>query len=216
MPRFFEKAREPLSSYTHFLGAVLFGVAGIALLIRSVYRQLSPLDMAGIIVFVLSLALLYNASWVYHYVDLKPEAVFRWRKLDHSMIFVLIAGTYTPMCFHFYPRTQGLVFASVIWGIALLGILAKLFWFGAPRWLSTAIYLAMGWAVVFQIVPIFQAGAGVFLLLLLGGLAYTVGGVIYGLKKPDLSAYIGFHEFFHLFVILGSLFHFILVWAYIA
>ncbi len=216
VPEFFQKAREPWSSYTHFWGAVLFGVGGIGLLVKAGIDRISDLDLAGVAVFVLSLWLLYNASWVYHYVDLKPDAVLRWRKVDHSMIYVLIAGTYTPMCFHFYPEPKGVLFALVMWLIAILGIVTKIFWFQAPRWLSTAFYLVMGWAVLFNLGPVIQAGPLVFTLLLLGGLAYTAGGVIYGLKKPDLSKYIGFHEFFHLFVILGSLFHFLLVWICIA
>lgn len=216
MPNFFSGAREPMSSWTHFLGALLFLIMGIGLIIKSALNFQSLAILISVIVFVLSLVALYNTSWIYHYLNARPSVVKLWRKLDHSMIFVLIAGTYTPLCLAFFPGRSGLIFTLVIWLVALAGIIIKIFWLEAPRWLSTGMYLAMGWMLIFNCRPIIQHSFGALLLLLLGGIFYSLGAVIYGLKKPDISSIIGFHEFFHLFVILGSLCHIILVWVYIA
>ncbi len=212
----FKNAREPMSSYTHFLGAIFYVLAGVLLLIKSFGDNRPTAVILAITVFVISLAVLYNASWIYHYIITTPGKTIHWRKLDHSMIYVLIAGTYTPICIYYYPGRGGIIFALVMWTLALIGITIKLCWFQAPRWLSTAMYLAMGWAAIFNFKPIVLQDPGALVFLLLGGGAYSIGAVIYALKKPDISAIIGFHEFFHLFVLLGTFCHFLLMWLYIA
>jgi len=214
--KFFKQAREPISSYTHFIGAIFYVLAGLLLLARGFLDARPIAIIFALAIFVVSAAVLYNASWLYHYINASPEKIRHWRKLDHSMIYVLIAGTYTPMCIYYFPGKSGMMFAFVMWALAVIGIIIKLCWLNAPRWLSTAMYLAMGWALIFNFKPIFLQDPGALVFLFLGGAAYSIGAVIYALKKPDISSIIGFHEFFHLFVLLGTFFHFLLIWIYIA
>ena len=130
------------------------------------------------------------------------------------MIYVLIAGSYTPMLMSFYPKKEALVFSLILWIVAAVGIGVKVFWF-LPRWVSTAIYLLMGWSILFDLGPLTRIPTGAIVLLAAGGVSYTIGGVIYGLKKPDLFRAFGFHELFHLFVIVGSLCHYAMVFWYV-
>lgn len=133
------------------------------------------------------------------------------------MIFVLIAGTYTPICLVSLHGIWGWVLFGLIWGMAILGIFLKFFWMNAPRWFSTLIYVVMGWLAIIAFVPLQRAVSwkGVALLLA-GGLAYTVGAVIYALKKPNIACkYFGFHEIFHVFVLLGSACHIAFMFLYV-
>ena len=166
-------------------------------------------------VFGISMILLYTASTVYHYVTGKAETIRRFRKLDHSMIFVLIAGSYTPFSLAYLPQREALIFLAVIWGIALGGITMKLFWVNAPNWLSALFYLAMGWAIMLKRHIFAFMEPGCFGLLLAGGIAYTLGALIYALKKPNWFKEFGFHEIFHLFIMLGSALHAIAVVVFI-
>lgn len=214
MDSLFSKAREPLNSMTHFVGAVLSFV-GTLILVFCTLRlpDLSPRVVAGSVIFGLSLVALYSASAAYHYVNVSAAALLRLRKLDHSMIFVLIAGTYTPLFLHFSPE-RGFQLTLTVWSAALCGIVLKIFWMGMPRLLSTLFYVALGWALVFDPVILHSLPAGCMALLLIGGLAYTVGAVIYWLKKPNIFKKIGFHELFHFFVLAGSAFHFLAIFLY--
>ena len=139
----------------------------------------------------------------------------RLKKLDHSMIYVLIAGSYTPIILKFMPAPRSYIFLGVIWLIALTGIAIKLLWIDAPRLIGTALYLALGWAIAFDFGVVLSMPAPAIALLAAGGLAYTVGGVIYIAKKPNLGLMIGFHELFHLFVIVGSVCHYLMVFLYV-
>ena len=190
----FQSAREPMNSYTHFLGA--------------------PLRLLAALIFCCSTLALYTTSCVYHFSHGTPAHLNHLRKLDHSMIYLLIAGSYTPMLMSFYPQREALIFSLILWGIAAVGIVIKVFWF-LPRWVSTAIYLLMGWSILFDLGPLAQAPTGAIALLAAGGISYTIGGVIYGLKKPDLFRSFGFHELFHCFVLLGSVLHYLVVAIYI-
>ena len=215
MPKSFLKAREPFSSYSHFIGAVAAGAGLLIMLLRGVADGVSLQTGLSVLLFCLSLIALYTASAVYHY-SLRGEHVIRvLKKLDHSMIYVLIAGSYTPVVLRYMDAPDAYVFLAVIWGIALFGIGAKLLWIDAPRFLGTILYLLMGWAVVFRFDVVLAMPAPAIALLAAGGLAYTVGGVIYILKKPNLSAVVGFHELFHLFVLAGSLCHYLMVFLYV-
>lgn len=215
MPKTFLKAREPFSSYSHFIGAVAAGAGLLIMLLRGVADGVSLQTGLSVLLFCLSLIALYTASAVYHY-SLRGEHVIRvLKKLDHSMIYVLIAGSYTPVVLRYMDVPDAYVFLAVIWGIALFGIGAKLLWIDAPRFLGTILYLLMGWAVVFRFDVVLAMPAPAIALLAAGGLAYTVGGVIYILKKPNLSAVVGFHELFHLFVLAGSLCHYLMVFLYV-
>lgn len=216
MPRAFRNAREPFSSYSHFIGAVLSGAGLFILLIRLLFDQsvTGPLAAAAVL-FCLSLIALYAASSVYHYSGRGEIVLRRLKKLDHSMIYVLIAGSYTPIVLRFMPAPRSYAFLGVIWLIALTGIAIKLLWIDAPRLIGTALYLALGWAIAFDFGVVLSMPTPAIALLAAGGLAYTLGGIIYITKKPDLGHIIGFHELFHLFVIAGSLCHYVMVFLYV-
>jgi len=211
MSRYMAKAKDPWSSVTHMVGAVSFLFGTAILILWGLVQQASAGLILSSAVFGLSLVALYSASAVYHFINSTPKVTLILRKLDHSMIYVLIAGSYTPMLVCYFPATQRVWMLTAIWGIALCGIAVKLLWFNAPRWLYTAFYLLMGWFVLVDLRPIAQMPAVAVALLAGGGIAYTIGGLIYGLKKPNLSPVFGFHELFHVFVLLGSLMHYLLV-----
>lgn len=210
--------RDPISGFTHLFGAIVSLVGLIALIIKAITTNYSSRTMVitSCIIFGLSLILLYTASSVYHLV-VSSEGVIKFlRKLDHSMIFVLIAGTYTPISLILLkgPWRWGL-FISV-WTLALIGILFKMIWFNSPRWISTGFYIIMGWIAVFALSPLSKSlSLKGFLWLFLGGIFYTIGGVIYAIKIPNISKKFGFHELFHIFVLLGSFSHFLLIYKYV-
>lgn len=216
MPRAFLKARDPFSCYSHFVGAVLSAVGLFALLVRLLVQPDISGQLAGAaVVFCLSLIALYSASSAYHFSGRGEAVVRRLKKLDHSMIYVLIAGSYTPIILKFMPAPRCFVFLGVIWLIALTGIAVKLLWIDAPRLIGTALYLALGWAIAFDFGVVLSMPSPAVELLAAGGLSYTIGGIIYILKKPNLSCLIGFHELFHLFVIAGSVCHYLMVMLYV-
>lgn len=216
MPHTFLKAREPFSSYSHFIGAVLSAVGLALMLVRLlVDSTVSGQMAAAAIVFCLSLIALYSASSVYHFSGRGEAILRRLKKLDHSMIYVLIAGSYTPIVLGFMQAPKSYVFIGVIWLIALAGIAVKLLWIDAPRFLGTILYLLLGWAILFDVSALLAMPAPALTLLALGGLSYTIGGIIYIMKRPNLGAMLGFHELFHLFVIGGSVCHYLMVLLYV-
>ena len=216
MPRAFLKARDPFSCYSHFVGAVLSVSGLLILLLRLLFDPDISGQLAGAaVVFCLSLIALYSASSVYHF-SLRGEAVLRrLKKLDHSMIYVLIAGSYTPFCVVLLPQPRGTQFCLILWGVALAGVLAKMLWINAPRMLSTAVYLIMGWSVVFVAKDFTALGQPCLTLVALGGICYSVGAVFYAVKKPNISAEWTFHELFHLLILAGSFFHYLAVYLYV-
>jgi hemolysin III len=169
-------------------------------------------------IFGLSLVALYSASALYHLLPLSPTGVARLRRVDHMMIFVLIAGTYTPFCLLALDGAWRVGLLGVIWSLALCGVLLKIFWMGTPRWLSVALYLGMGWVAVIAAPALFLAvPAGGMIWVLGGGLLYTSGALIYGLKRPNpVPGVFGFHELWHLFVVAGSSCHYWAVLHYLA
>jgi hemolysin III len=209
--------REPINGFTHLFGAILSFVGLLALVIKASATYGSPIVIAAVIIFGISLILLYSASATYHMVVARDKIIALLRKIDHSMIFVLIAGTYTPICLISLDGVTGWVLFAVINGLAILGILYKLIWFNAPRWLSTGIYVLMGWIIIFfssSLLDVLTWNG--MILLILGGLAYTVGALIYWLKPPFLEfKHIGFHEIFHIFILFGSLFHFLCIYFFV-
>ncbi len=209
--------REPINGLTHLSGAILSFVALLAMVIKAALTTSSGLAIAAVIIFGISMILLYSASATYHMVIAKDKVIAFLRKIDHSMIFVLIAGTYTPFCLISLNGVTGWVLFSIITFFALSGVLFKMVWFNCPRWLSTMIYIVMGWMVIFAASPLSEAlsSTGLFLLVL-GGIFYTIGGIIYGAKPNFLkSEYMGFHEIFHIFIMLGSTAHFLCVYMYV-
>ncbi|MGL4791432.1 MAG: PAQR family membrane homeostasis protein TrhA [Anaerotignaceae bacterium] len=208
--------REPVSALTHFAGFLVAIPVFIILLIISA-KEASIYHVVSFAIFGVSVLMLYGASTVYHGLRLSAEKVAILRRVDHMMIFVLIAGTYTPVCLISLKGVWGWTLLCLVWGFALGGIILKAVWFNAPRWLSTAIYVIMGWLVVFAFYPLGKAvPVSGILTLLAGGISYTVGAVVYALKKPWFNFKgFGFHEVFHLFVLLGTALHIIFMFAYV-
>ncbi|MCC2248771.1 hemolysin III family protein [Virgibacillus sp. AGTR] len=209
--------REPINGLTHLFGAVLSFAGLLALVIKATATTDSSLAIAAVIVFGISMTLLYAASATYHMVIARDQVIAFLRRIDHSMIYVLIAGTYTPFCLISLQGTLGWALFVIVSTLAVLGVVFKLIWFHSPRWLSTSLYIGMGWIVVFfssSLAPIINTSG--MILLVLGGVFYTIGGIIYGLKPKILSfKHMGFHEIFHIFILIGSLFHFICVYGYV-
>jgi len=209
--------REPINGLTHLGGAVFAFVGLLALVIKASLERGASLAIVAAIIFGVSMMALYAVSATYHMVLASDRAIAIWRRLDHSMIYLLIAGSYAPFCLVSLNGPTGWVLFSIVMLIAVSGITFKLVWFNSPRWLSTTLYIGMGWIMVFAITPLAQVlsplGIG---LLFLGGIFYTIGGIIYGLKPRVLSfKHLGFHEIFHIFVLLGSLAHFLCVYFFV-
>lgn len=213
--KYFSKAREPLNSFTHFLGVILAVIEGFLLIHFSFLNNFSAKTLSSVIIFTVSMILLYSASSWYHYSNGSEKVLKRLRKLDHSMIYVLIAGSYTPICLKYMPNSKGIIFSLVLWGVAIGGSLLKMCWINAPRWLSTSIYLIMGWSIVFDFNSLKLLPSGAVALLLCEGISYSIGAIFYIIKKPNLSKNFGFHELFHIFILLGTFFHFLTVLLYV-
>ncbi|WP_138431087.1 PAQR family membrane homeostasis protein TrhA [Fodinibius saliphilus] len=208
--------REPVNSITHGAGAIL-AIVGLAFLLYEAIKKGSVSHIIAFSMFGLSMVLLYSSSSLYHALRVKEKTLELFRKLDHSMIYVLIAGTYTPICLLVLDGSWKWGLFSTIWCLAAIGIIKKFLWMNAPRWLSTVFYLAMGWLAVIIFPTLLDKLPLAFLIWIgLGGLAYTLGAVIYGIKKPDpIPNIFGFHEIWHLFVMLGTFSHFWAIYWYL-
>lgn len=209
--------REPINGFTHLGGAIVSFVGLLALVIKTTLNMPSAVNIGAVIIFGISLVLLYAASAIYHLVVASDNVIAFLRKIDHAMIFILIAGSYAPYCLIGLGGVKGWVFFGVISTIGICGVLFKMIWFKCPRWISTAIYVGMGWMAIFVVGPLSNAipFEGVFLLAL-GGVFYTIGAVIYGVKPKSFKfKYLGYHEIFHIFILLGSICHFISVFNYV-
>ena len=204
--------KDPGSAITHFIAVILVLIAAIPLLIKAA-REPDHLHIIALSVFILSMMLLYMASTIYHSLDISDKANRRLRKVDHMMIFVLIAGSYTPICLLALKGNTGKFLCILVWAVALVGILIKALWINCPKWFSSVIYIGMGWLCVLAFSQIFHAlSRPAFGWLLAGGIIYTIGGIIYALKVPLFNARhknFGSHEIFHLFVMGGSACHFV-------
>lgn len=211
--------KDPGSAITHGI-AMLLAIAGTVPLIIKAARHPDTLHIVALSIFILSMILLYAASTLYHSVNASEKVNRRLRKIDHMMIFVMIAGSYTPVCLIALHNRIGYILCALVWGIAILGIILKDCWINCPKWLSSVLYISMGWLCVLAFVPIFHAlpRAG-FGWLLAGGIIYTIGGIIYALKLPIFNSKhknFGSHEIFHVFIMLGSACHFIVMYFFIA
>ena len=209
--------REPINGFTHLGGAILSFAGLLALVIKTTLNNPSSVDITAVIIFGVSLILLYAASATYHLVIASDKVIAFLRRVDHSMIFILIAGSYTPFCLIALQGSGGWILFSIIATIAVCGVLFKMIWFNCPRWISTCVYIGMGWIAIFIMKPLYNSiSFGGMLLLVLGGVFYTIGAVIYGLKPKAIKfKNLGFHEIFHIFILLGSLCHFISVYKYV-
>lgn len=211
--------REPGSALTHYIAMMLAMVAAVPLLIKATYSQ-DIKHIVAMLIFIISMILLYGASTLYHSVNLTGSALKVFKKIDHMMIFVLIAGSYTPVCMLILDKAQGYPLLALVWGTAIAGMIMKLFWVTCPKWVSSVVYIAMGWECVFVFRPLLTTlPIAAFVWLLIGGIIYTLGGVIYALKIPVLDKihkYFGLHEIFHLFIMGGSFCHFMFMFLYVA
>lgn len=209
--------REPFNGLSHLIGAILGVFALIAMMVKGVMEDASSLTITALVLFGVSIILLYASSATYHIVIAKDHVIHMLRRLDHSMIYLLIAGTYAPFCLIALKGTTGYVLFSIISILAISGILFKMIWFNCPRWVSTILYIGMGWIIVFLASPLAEVlgSQGIFFLIL-GGVFYTIGGIIYGVKPniPFIKK-LGFHEIFHIFILLGTISHFVCVFTYV-
>lgn len=214
-----KKLKDPGSAITHFIGMMTALFAATPLLIKAT-REPDRIHLISLTVFIVSMILLYAASTTYHSLDLSERMNRILRKIDHMMIFILIAGTYTPICLVVLNNKTGYFLCALVWGIALAGILVKAFWITCPKWFSSVLYIGMGWICVLAFTQIVNAlSPAAFGWLLAGGIIYTIGGIIYALKLPvfdSMHPSFGSHEIFHLFVMGGSICHFILMYVFVA
>lgn len=208
---FMKKVKDPVSGFTHLFGAIL-SIAGLVILIvmAALYSNEKGWDIVSFSIFGTGLILLYTFSSLYHLLNVGETATRVLRKFDHIMIYVLIASTYTPICLGPLRGGWGWSIFGIVWGLAVIGIILAAIWINAPRWLTTILYLAMGWTVIIAIYPMIAIFSSLNALsslwwLLAGGIFYTIGAIIYGFKIPKFeNKYFGYHEIFHIFVMLGS------------
>lgn len=214
IPKYF---KDPMSGLTHFIGVILAIIALVALVIRGVQLN-SVWHIVSYSIFGAGLILLYMASTLYHWIPVKGRAERCLKRIDHIMIFVLIAASYTPICLIPLRGAWGWSLFGVVWGITVLGVLLKIFYIHAPDWLAAAIYVGMGWLALIAIYPLVTTLQPKALMwLFIGGIFYTIGAVIYSLEKPKLwPNWFGAHDLFHIFVLLGSASHFWLMYRFIS
>ena len=202
------------SAFTHGLGAVLGGIGGIVLIVLAALKGAETITIVSLLIFTASMVGLYLASCLYHSINTSAKVRLFLRQLDHSMIFIFIAGTYTPICLGVLGNAVGWTLFGVIWAIAILGVMITLCWLNAPRSVTTLFYVGMGWVAVLALKYLLAAlsPAAIFWMLA-GGIVYTLGGLSYALKWPlKEHAVFGCHEVFHIFVLLGSVCFYIVMW----
>ena len=191
-------------------GWIHAGTAPIAVLAGVLLVMLAdgPAAKWSSAVFALTSLLLFGTSAIYHRFDWSPTTKRTLKRLDHANIFLLIAGTYTPISVLCLPMDRAVLLLSLVWSGALLGIGFRVFWITAPRWLYVPLYVLLGWAAVMYMADLFQANVATMVLVIVGGLMYTIGAVIYGLKRPNpVPGHFGFHEIFHTLTVLAFLCH---------
>lgn len=212
------RIKDPGSAITHFIGMLMAIFAAVPLLIKAAHEP-ERVYVISLAIYAASLILLYAASTTYHTFDISEKVNTILKKIDHMMISVLIAGSYTPVCLLVLDRRTGIPLLTIVWAIAIAGILIKAFWVYCPKWVSSVLYIGMGWTCVLAFTQILNnMSPAAFGWLLAGGIIYTVGGVIYALKLPIFNnrhKNFGSHEIFHLFVMGGSACHFIVMYAFL-
>ena len=210
------KIKEPFSAVSHAIGAVL-AILALILLIQESINPIKPWHIVAFSVFGSGMFLLYTASAIYHWLPVDPKYVKWLQTMDHVMIHILIASTYTPVCLIPLRGIWGWSLFGVIWSLTIFGILLKIFWKNLPDWFSLTFYIFMGWLSVIAIFPMIETlQVGALVWIFIGGFFYTIGAIIHGLKKPNpIPNVVGAHEIFHLFVLLGSAAHFWVMYNYI-
>ena len=193
-------------------GWLHLGTAPVALLAGSALVILAPTLQARftIAIFTLSAVALFSISATYHTIAWTPNAKRVLRRIDHANIFLIIAGTYTPLTVIWLETNTAQILLSLVWGGSIIGLLFRIFWLNAPRWLYVPIYIALGWAALLYLPDFYRsAGALIVALILAGGILYSAGAIIYALKRPNFShKYFGFHELFHSFTIAAFFCHY--------
>lgn len=208
--------RDRISCITHLIGAIAGVAATFFFVIKSTSSSvIDPVKVFSSLTFGISIVLLYSASALYHYVSEQSAHLSALRRLDHSMIYVLIAGSYTPVLLNMQNINKGWILTAAIWAIAFVGVGVKVFVQNVPRLFSTICYIAMGWFILIDTSALTSLSSGGVALLAAGGISYTIGGIIYAIKKPNISESFGFHELFHIFVMIGSLCHFFSTYFFI-
>lgn len=210
------KLREPVSGLTHAAGALLSIAALVVMIVVAVHYK-TTWHVVSYSIFGTTLILLYTASSLYHLLPFKEKGISVMQKIDHTMIYLLIAGTYTPFCLVTLRGPLGWSMFGIIWGLAIAGIVTKFAWKNAPRIFRVIFYLVMGWLALILIYPLYKhAAAGALVWLLIGGAFYSIGAVFYATKWPNpIPKYLGFHEIWHIFVIGGSFSHFWAIYRFI-
>ena len=208
--------REPVNAISHMAGA-LASIAGLTLMVVFAAIRADAWHVVSFAVFGTTLFLMYTSSFLYHGLKISEKTLLVFQRIDHIMIFMLIAGSYTPICLVPLRGPWGWSILGTVWGIAIIGTGLKIFAGNVPRWISTLIYLFMGWLCMIAVYPLVKTlePAGLFWLAL-SGLFYSGGAIIYSIKRPNpFPGIFGFHEIWHFFVLLGSACHFWLVFKYI-
>jgi hemolysin III len=209
------KFREPFNGISHLIASV-FAAGGLVWLLVMGWDD--PIKRISLLVYGLTLVLMFASSSAYHAAYVDPRVTLHLKKLDHVAIYLLIAGSYTPVCLHYFEGFWRGPFLAIIWALAATGVVIKLFLIRTPRWLTAGLYLLLGWLSILAFSEILRTfSPGALLWLLLGGFFFTVGSMVYIFKKPDfIPGIFGFHEIWHIFVILGAFCHFMLVARFIA
>ena len=206
----FKNIREPVNSLTHWAGAVLALIGMIALVLIG---WGTPAKVISLVIYGASLIFLFSASATYHTVNRKEKVLETFRKVDHAAIFLLIAGTYTPFCVNAFTGFWQWGMLSIIWSLALIGVIAKIFYIDSPRWLNAGIYVVMGWLGILGAGQILSTlPMWVTAWLVAGGVIYTLGAVVYSTRIFNfVPGVFGFHEVWHIFVMLAAAAHFVAV-----
>lgn len=209
--------REPVNGITHGIGAIL-ALVGLILLVYEAASHNSLSHIVAFSIFGASMVLLYTSSSLYHSLPVKEKTLLWLQKLDHSMIYVLIAGSYTPVCLIALEGSWKWIIFITVWSLALLGIIKKMVNMKTPRWISTLLYLGMGWMAVIMFPTLAEKLPMAFLgWIIAGGLAYSFGAIIYGMEKPNpIPEWFGHHEIWHLFVLAGTFSHFWAFYSYLS
>ncbi|MFH2059997.1 MAG: hemolysin III family protein [Pseudomonadota bacterium] len=208
--------REPVNAISHMAGAIV-SVAALTLMVVFAAMNASVWHVVSFAVFGATLILMYTASFLYHGLNISEKALLVFKRIDHIMIFMVIAGSYTPICLVPLRGPWGWSLFGIVWAMALSGIILKVFFIHVPRWISTLIYVVMGWLCVLAIYPLVKTLDPICLFWLgLSGFFYTAGAIVYSIKRPNpFPGIFGFHEIWHFFVLSGSACHFWLVFRYL-
>lgn len=194
-------------SWRGWIHAATFPVAIAAGIVLITLAE-GPVAKWASVVFMATSMVLFGISALYHRINWSPQVKQLFRRLDHANIFLLIAGTYTPISLLALPAEKGILLLTVVWSGALVGILFRVFWVTAPRWLYVPLYLALGWAAVIYMPDIARANVASLVLVIVGGLLYTIGAIVYATKRPNpVPGVFGFHEIFHALTVLAFLCH---------